>query len=123
MHQLGMYVFFPSFIIKVNMGTNCHLSYEPIRCSTSINKLDYVQPVQAPSPSASTTAAMMPSAPTVAKDEDNHNDVMPTYTAHLPKMPSAPSTPPYNMSLIPPPAFSTCLQDLNCNNNNNNLEN
>jgi hypothetical protein len=32
--------------------------------------------------------------------------------AHWPKMPSALSTPQYDMSLIPPPAFSTCLQDL-----------
>jgi hypothetical protein len=115
-HQLGMYVFFPSFIIKVNMDTDCHLSYEPIRRSTSIDKLDYVQPVQAPSPSASTTAATMPSAPTVDKDEDNHNDFMPTYAAHWPKMSLAPSTPPYNMSLIPPPAFSICLRDLDATN-------
>jgi hypothetical protein len=26
MHDLGMYVFFPSFIVEVNTTTNCHLS-------------------------------------------------------------------------------------------------
>jgi hypothetical protein len=115
MHQLGMYIFCPSFIVKVNTDTHCHLSYEPIGRSTSTNKLDYVQPVQAPSPSASTTAATTPSAPTVVEDEDNHDDVMPTYTAHWPEMPLAPSTPPYNMSLIPPLAFLTRRRDLDCN--------
>ncbi len=114
MHQLGMYVFFPSFIVEVNTNTDCHLSYEPIGHLTSIDKLDYVQPVQAPSPSASTTATTTPSAPTAIKDEDNHNDVMPTYAAHWPKMPLAPSTPPYNMSLIPPLTFSTRLHYLDC---------
>jgi hypothetical protein len=44
MHQLEMYVF-PSFIVEVNTDTDCHLSYKLIRCSTSIDKLDYVQPV------------------------------------------------------------------------------
>jgi hypothetical protein len=115
MHQLGMYIFFPSFIVKVNMDTDCHLSYELIGRSTSIDKLDYVQPVQAPSPSASTTATTTPSTPTVVEDEDNHNEIMPTYVAHWPKMLLTPSTPPYNMSLIPPPAFSTRLQDLDSN--------
>jgi hypothetical protein len=115
MHQLGMYLSFPSFIVKVNTDTDCHLSYEPNGRLTSIDKLDYVQPVQAPSPSASTSTATMPLAPTVVKDQDNHDDVMPTYAAHWPKMPLAPSTPTYNMSLIPPPTFSTCLQDLNRN--------
>jgi hypothetical protein len=29
-HQLGMYVFFPSFIVEVNIATDCYLTYEPI---------------------------------------------------------------------------------------------
>jgi hypothetical protein len=115
MHQLGMFVFFPSFIVKVNTDTNCHLSYKLIGRSASITKLDYVQPVQAPSPSASTTVVMTPSAPAVVEDEDDNDDVMPTYAAHWPKRPSAPPTSPFNMSLIPPPAFSTRLRDLDRN--------
>ncbi len=81
MHQLGMFIFFPSFIVKVNTDTNCHLSYEPIGRLASIAKLDYVQPIQAPSPSASTTAAMTPSASAVVEDEDDNDDDMPTYAA------------------------------------------
>ncbi len=107
-----MFIFFPSFIVEVNTDTDCHLSYEPIGRSVSIAKLDYIQPIQAPSPSASTTVATTPSAPAVVKDEDDNNDVMPTYVAHWPKRPSAPPTPPFNMSLIPPPAFLTLLRDL-----------
>ncbi len=82
MHQLGMFVFFPSFIVKVNTDTNCHLSYEPIGRSASIAKLDYVQPIQDSSPSASATVTTTPSAPAVVEDEDDNDNVMPTYAAH-----------------------------------------
>jgi hypothetical protein len=96
-----MYVFFLSFIVKVNMDTNCHLSYEPIGCSTSIDKLDYVQPVQPPSPSASTTVTTTPSAPAVVEDEDNDSNVMPSYATHWPKKPATPPMPTYDLSPTP----------------------
>ncbi len=114
MHQLRMFVFFPSFIVKVTMDTDCHLSYEPIGHSTPISKLNYVQPVQAHSLSASTTAKTTPSAPAVVKDEHDNNNVMPMYAAHWPKRPPAPTTLAFDMSLIPPPAFLACLWDLDC---------
>ncbi len=110
-----MFIFFPSFIVEVNTDTDCHLTFKPIGRLASIPKLDYVQPIQAPSPSASTTIATTPSAPAVVKDKDDNNNVMPMYAAHWPKRPLAPPTPPFNMSLIQPPAFSTHLQDLDCN--------
>jgi hypothetical protein len=115
MHQLGMFVFFPSFILEVNTDTDCHLFYEPIGHSAPISKLDYVQPVQAHSPSASTMAKTMPSAPAVIKDEHNNDDVMPMYAAHWPKKPPAPTTPTFDMLLIPPLAFLARLRDLDCN--------
>ncbi len=115
MHQLGMFVFFKSFIVKINTDTICRLSYKLIGHSTPISKLDYVQPVQAHSPSASTTAKTAPSAPAVVKDEHDNDNVMPTYTAHWPKRPPAPTTPTLDVSLIPPPAFLACLWDLNRN--------
>jgi hypothetical protein len=115
MHQLGMFIFFPSFIAKVNTDTDCHLSYEPIWRSAPISKLDYVQPVQAHSLSASTTAKTTPSTPAVVEDEHKNNNVMPTYTVHWPMRPPAPTTPTFDMSLIPPPAFLACLWDLDCN--------
>jgi hypothetical protein len=115
MHQLGMFVFFPSFIVEVNTDTNCHLFYKPIGHSAPISKLDYVQLVQAHSPSASTTAETMPPAPAVVKDEHYNNNIMPTYAAYWPKSPPAPATPTFDVSLIPPPAFLAHLQDFDCN--------
>ncbi len=45
MHDLGMYVFFPSFIVEVNTTTDCHLSYEPIGRSSTMPSINYVQPI------------------------------------------------------------------------------
>jgi hypothetical protein len=66
MHDLGMYVFFPSFIVEVNTTTGCHLLYKPIRQSTTMLTLDYVQPVQTSNSSSNTAAT--PSLPAVIKD-------------------------------------------------------
>ncbi len=44
MHKLGMYVFFPSFIIEVNTATDCYLLHELIGCSCVLSSQDYVQP-------------------------------------------------------------------------------
>jgi hypothetical protein len=101
MHNLGMYVFFPSFIVEVNTTNNCHLSYEPIGRSTTMSNLDYIQPVQ-PSNSASSTAAT-PLLLAVIEDYNNNN-YLPTYALHWPKKPPTPPLPAYNMLLIPPPA-------------------
>ncbi len=109
MHDLGMYIFFPSFIVEVNTTTDCHLLYEPIGQSTTMSNLDYVQLVQH-SNSASSVAAT-PSLPAVIK-EYNDNNYLPTYAPHWPKKPPTPPLPAYNMSLIPSPAYSVSLKDL-----------
>ncbi len=109
MHNLGMYVFFPSFIVEVNTTTNCHILYKPIRGSTTMSTLEYIEPVQ-PSNSASSTAAT-PLLPAVIKDY-NDNNYLPTYAPHWPKKPPTPPLPAYNMSLIPPLAYSVSLKDL-----------
>ena len=42
MHGLGIYVFFPSFIVKVDTATDCHLLYAPIGRASQLSSLDYV---------------------------------------------------------------------------------
>jgi hypothetical protein len=49
----------------------------------------------------------------VVKDNSDSNDVMPTFVAHWPKKPPTPPPPTFDLSLIPPPAFSTRLRDFN----------
>jgi hypothetical protein len=61
MHNLGIFVFFPTFILEVNTETECHLSYEPIGWMGKLPSLDYVQPITIVSSSLTTTAT--PSAP------------------------------------------------------------
>ncbi len=85
MHQLGMYIFFPSFIIKVNTATDCHLSYKPIGRSTTMSSLDYAQPIQTLSSASNTDAD--PSAPSVFEDHEEEDYYLPTYAPHWPKKP------------------------------------
>ncbi len=55
MYGLGMYVFFPTFILEVDTATDCHLQYEPVRGSTGLADLDYLQPKTAKAHSAVVT--------------------------------------------------------------------
>jgi hypothetical protein len=92
MHQLGMYIFFPSFIVKVNTATDCNLSYKPIGRSTTMSSLDYIQPVQTPSLASNTDAN--PSIPAIVEDYKDEDYCLPTYATHWPKK--------YDMSLFHP---------------------
>ena len=117
MHGLGIYVFLPSFIVKVDTATDCHLSYAPIGHASQLSSLDYIQPVKH-STSASATAATSPSAPAVPKDDDDGDvlpDILPTYAPHWPKKPPTPQAPPIDLTLIPPLAYLVSLKDLSCN--------
>jgi hypothetical protein len=120
MHDLGMYVFFPSFITKVNTTTNCHLLYKPIGWSSTLLSINYVQPIQTCN-SASTTAAIPPSPPAIIKDKDESkadnkdvipDGVLPTYASHWPKKPPTPPSPTIDLSLIPPPTYLVSLKAL-----------
>ncbi len=115
-----MYVFFLPFIIKVNTTTNCHLLYEPIRRSSTMSSINYVQPIQTCN-SASTTAAIPPSPPAIIEDKDESkadnkdiipDGVLPTYASHWPKKPPTPPSPAIDLSLIPPPTYSVSLKAL-----------
>jgi len=102
MHGLGMYVFFSSFIVKVDTATDCHLSYAPIGRASQLSSLDYVQPVQH-STSASATAATPSSAPAVIEDDDDGNvlpNILPTYAPHWPKKTPTPQALPIDLTLI-----------------------
>jgi hypothetical protein len=109
-HYLGIFVFFPTFIVEVDTATDCHLSYEPIRHSGMLPSLDYVQPKSVVS-SASNTKSL-PSAPVVIEDDLNDEDIPLMYAGHWPKQPPLPPPPSYDLSLIPPPSFSISLKDL-----------
>ena len=114
MQGLGMYVFFPSFIVEVDTTTDCHLSYAPIGPASPLSSLDYVQLVQH-SNSASATTATPPSTPAVIKDNDDNNvppEILPTYASHWPKKPPPLQASPIDLNLIPPPAYSVSLKDL-----------
>ena len=80
---MGMYIFFPSFILKVDTAVNCHLSYEPLGRSTTLLPLNYVQPMS--TISASTTKAP-PLVPAWIKPDDNES-MAPLFANHWPKKP------------------------------------
>jgi hypothetical protein len=109
MHKLGVFVFFPSFIVEVNIAMNCHLLYEPVGRSCTLSSLDYNQPISSVSLASTTTA--LPSAPAIIEGNERDN-ILPTCVGHWPKQPKPPSSPNYDISLIPPPAFTISLKDL-----------
>jgi hypothetical protein len=105
-----MKVSFLSSIVKVNMATDCHLSCQPIGQSTTTSTLDYIQPVQTLSSPSNTNA--IPSSLATIGDHEEEDDCLPTYAAYWPKKPHTPQSLKYDMSLIPPPAYSVSLKDL-----------
>jgi hypothetical protein len=98
LYVMGMYLFFPSFILKVDMAVDCHLSYEPLGRSATLSSLNYVQPMS--TISASTTKAP-PLAPAQTKPDD-HDSVTPTFANHWPKKPPMAPPPVFDLSMIPP---------------------
>jgi hypothetical protein len=75
-----------------------------------MSSLDYVQPVQTLSSASNTDAN--PSAHPVVECYDEEDYYLPSYVTHWPKKPHTLPLPKYNMSLIPPPAYSISLKDL-----------
>jgi hypothetical protein len=89
LYGMGMYVFFPSFILEVNTAVYCHLSYELLGRSATLSSLDYVQPMS--TISASTTKAPL-SAP-ARIEQDSNDSVTPIFVNHWPKKASNSSPP------------------------------
>ncbi len=69
-HGLGFHVFFPTFIIKVDTATNCHLNYAPVVQLAELPNLDYDQPKFPPIASALATSAALPPPVTIQPDDD-----------------------------------------------------
>jgi hypothetical protein len=104
MQGLGMFVFFPSFIVKVDTSTDCHLSYAAVGRASTMSSLDYVQPIPSPH-TGSATVSVHPTAPTLVEDDDENSvppELLPTYAPHWPKKPPTPPSPPLDLSLLPP---------------------
>jgi hypothetical protein len=100
MYGLGVYVFFPSFIIEVDTATNCHLRYQPLGRTLGLADLDYVQPKH--TPSASTTAATLSPPVTIEPDNSDLDDnAAPIYKAHWPKCPPSPPVDQFDLSTLP----------------------
>ena len=86
MFELGMHVFFPTFILEVDTATDCHLKYAPIGRNTSLSDLDYVQPKSLPRRSVSAHAAttqLLPAPVTIEPDDNMEHQ--PTFASHYPK--------------------------------------
>ncbi len=117
MFGLGFHIFFPTFILKVDTATNCHLIYAPVGRSAGLPDLDYVQPKFPPKASASaTSAASIPPAtikPDDNKSSDNavqEDDV--TYVPHWPKHPPSLSPTAIALNSITPTEFTKSLNNM-----------
>ena len=122
MEGLGMYVFFPAFIVEVDTTSDCHLSYIPLGRTANMSSLDYVQPIT-PRHSASTTKTAPPLSPAVIEDDTDNDDddddaddippaILPTYASHWPKKPPAIPPPPIPTSELLFPSYEDSLKDL-----------
>jgi hypothetical protein len=105
MYGLGMYVFFPTFILEADTATNCHLQYAPLGWTTTLADLDFVKPKFLQDSSAYAAVPL----PVTIEPEDNVD--LPSYSSHYPKKPPTPPTPIYDLSNLPPPEYSISLKD------------
>jgi hypothetical protein len=113
---VGILVYFPSFVLRVDTSKDCHLAFESLGRSASLDTLHYVQPCCAPtlypsklaSHTASTFSALVPAvvednSRASTEDKDVGNSLIWSYPQ--PKCPAPPSRPssPYHMSNSQPP--------------------
>jgi hypothetical protein len=112
MFGLGMYVFFPTFILKFDTTTDCHLRNEPIGCRTTLDQLTYVQPKSLQHQSASTAMAPLSTPAVIEPNKNDNTDITPTYASHWPKKPPSPPVPKLDLTHLPPPAYSISLKGL-----------
>ena len=97
----GFHVYFPSFVLSVDMSSDCHLTYESLGKWVTLDSLHYVQPrcaaTLSPSEtSASTTAFVPPVA--IVEDDDGSS------AGDSDDTPRATSSPPARASSGPPPS-------------------
>ena len=115
MKDLGVFVIFPTFILEVDTTTDCHLIYEPCGPTVPLIQLDYVQPKKLQKVQ-SATATTTPKVPVLIEPDDNDDLIAPedepTYASHWPKKPPTPLPSLPSQPLVPPPAYSVSLKDL-----------
>jgi hypothetical protein len=73
--------------------------------------LDYIQPKIANTHLAS-VAVVPPMALVVVEPDNEDNAELLLYASHFPKKPPCPLTPLYDLTNLPPPAYSVSLKDL-----------
>ncbi len=78
LYGMGVYVFFPPFILEVNTAVDYHLSYEPLGWSATQLSLDYVQPRSTISASPTKAPLLVPAW---IKPDDNES-MTPTFANH-----------------------------------------
>jgi hypothetical protein len=111
----GFHIYFPSFVISVDMSSDCHLTYESLGNLASLRSLHYVQPRCAatlyPSKTLASTLAFIPPV-AIIEDKDGATDSG-VSIADDPAL-LAPASPP-----VPPPlppsdigSISGCLDSL-----------
>ena len=102
------------YLREVGTATNCHLQYEPIRRSTCLPDLDYVQPKLVMDKLTSATAAtIQPAPPPAMIKPDNDLACQPTSAPHWPKRQPLPWHPLLDTSLLPPLPYTQSLSNLN----------
>ena len=118
MQGLGMFVFFPSFIVEVDTAVDCHLSYAALGRTCPLSDLHYVQPISSPH-TASNIASTPDQPPVVVEDEDTDTDddnpppdILPTFVSHWPKKPPSSPPPALDLGSLPLNDYSISLKDL-----------
>jgi hypothetical protein len=105
MYGLGMYEFFPLFILEVGTTTDCHLQYEPIGHKTTLGQLDYAKSKFSRAPFATMTKAPSDLPAIIEPNDgttDNNSIEAPIYASYWPKKQDLPlclTSPNYHHSL------------------------
>jgi hypothetical protein len=95
-NELGFLVYFPTFVLLVDMAMDCHLSFDPLGRSAPLHTLHYVQPLcplvtypSEVSPSLSTATPSPASPALIEADNDDDDDPHPQATAPSDQAPSS----------------------------------
>ena len=112
MFGLGMYVFFPTYILEVDTATNCHLRYKPIGHQTTLDELYFFQPKFLQHQLASMAKAPSSTPAIIETKDDDDTDMTPIYAFHWPKKPPSPPVTKFDLAHLPLPAYSIHLKDL-----------
>ena len=86
----GMFVYFPTFVLKVDTSVDCHLDYQHMGRSLALSDLDYVQP----------RCELTDSPATASASEEDDWKTMVSFASHNPKCAAS------DIPLSPVPVYS-----------------